>query len=235
MHAPVGLQHELGRGAHPAALRLLELLVDVRHLEELAACAELDAARLDDVGRGLGLDGRGDLRHELLQRDHRHLEVCIVLLRPLPGEVRPRVIARLQELVTPVDEPGPLGDRRDREGRRSGGAGRERRRSEELAAGRAKGSLGGHCLSPSCGRPWCRGRTRAVEPEPMPAIGASQTAGPQRSSATTRFWTSTNSTLSGSRGRGRLTFTSAFTVPGCGVKIAMRSARYTASATLWVT
>src|SRR5712692_8399795 len=57
----------------------------------------------------------------------------------------------------------------------------------------------------------------------------------QWSSATTRFWTSTKSTLSGSRGRGNATRISALTVPGCGVITMMRSARYTASATLWVT
>ena len=42
MHPPVGLLHELGRAAHPAPVGLLELLIDVGHVEELPAAAQLD-------------------------------------------------------------------------------------------------------------------------------------------------------------------------------------------------
>ena len=48
-------------------------------------------------------------------------------------------------------------------------------------------------------------------------------------------WYSRKARLSGSRGRGSATRTSATTVPGWGDSTITRSARYTASATLWVT
>jgi hypothetical protein len=46
---------------------------------------------------------------KLLPRHHRELEIDVVLLRPLPGEVRARLVDGLEELVTPVDELGALG------------------------------------------------------------------------------------------------------------------------------
>ena len=49
MDAPVGLEHELGRAAHPSSVRLLQPSIDVGDVQELTAAAQLDRPRLHDV------------------------------------------------------------------------------------------------------------------------------------------------------------------------------------------
>src|SRR5206468_9561200 len=56
------------------------------------------------------------------------LEIYVVLLRPLAREIRPRVVAFLQELVAPVVELRALGHGGRREGQRRRGAGADSER-----------------------------------------------------------------------------------------------------------